>query len=283
MKKFLIAIFGFVCAAYCHTATAIPNGYTELEYIESTGTQYIDTGVAPSNNTGFIIDFQYTNTDTTEQIIIGSFDPNFLIDRAEGKLSYAYRTGQGLDELFPTSAESFIARHTMELNWKNNGKFVFEDITRNLPSISFINSRPIYIFSCSGLTYLNTKSGRVYSVKISNNSDVVRNMIPARRNSDGVVGMYDTVTDTFFENAGTGEFVAGPEFAIASSSYVAGMFEEINTNKQNNLSASNVNIVGNPNGFISSVTANDGVITVTKSEVTVPVQNSTTRMSIWLE
>ena len=76
---------------------------------------------------------------------------------------------------------------------------------------------------------------------------------------------------------------AQPGYEIASTSYVAGMFEGINTNKQDNLSAANVNVVGNPNGFISSVTANDGVLTVTKSEVTVPVQNSTTRMSIWLE
>ena len=30
------------------------------------------------------------------------------------------------------------------------------------------------------------------------------------RNSDGEVGMYDTVTKQFFTNAGTGKFIAEP-------------------------------------------------------------------------
>ena len=34
----------------------LPSGYTELEYIESTGTQYVDTGVVPNNNTWGVLD-----------------------------------------------------------------------------------------------------------------------------------------------------------------------------------------------------------------------------------
>ena len=30
----------------------LPSGYTELEYIESSGTQYVDTGVVPNNKGG---------------------------------------------------------------------------------------------------------------------------------------------------------------------------------------------------------------------------------------
>ena len=35
-------------------------------------------------------------------------------------------------------------------------------------------------------------------------------MIPVRRLSDSAVGMYDTVSKTFFANAGSGTFTAGP-------------------------------------------------------------------------
>jgi hypothetical protein len=52
--------------------------------------------------------------------------------------------------------------------------------------------------------------GSIYYFKIYDNGTLVRDMVPARRNSDGVLGMYDTVTNTFFTNAGTGEFIAGP-------------------------------------------------------------------------
>ena len=54
-------------------------------------------------------------------------------------------------------------------------------------------------------------SAKLYNVKFYKNGDMVFNGIPAKRNSDNVVGMYDTVTDTFFTNAGTGTFTAGPE------------------------------------------------------------------------
>ena len=49
-----------------------------------------------------------------------------------------------------------------------------------------------------------------YSFKITQDNTLVRNFIPARRNSDNVVGMWDTVSQTFFTNSGTGTFVAGP-------------------------------------------------------------------------
>ena len=32
----------------------LPSGYTELEYIESSGTQYVDTGVVPNNKGGVL-------------------------------------------------------------------------------------------------------------------------------------------------------------------------------------------------------------------------------------
>ena len=40
---------------------ALPNGYTKLEYIESTGTQYISTGITPTENTKVVIEFNSSN------------------------------------------------------------------------------------------------------------------------------------------------------------------------------------------------------------------------------
>jgi hypothetical protein len=51
---------------------------------------------------------------------------------------------------------------------------------------------------------------RLYYTKMWKNGTLVRYLIPAKRNSDNVVGMYDTVSKTFFTNAGSGAFIAGP-------------------------------------------------------------------------
>jgi hypothetical protein len=73
------------------------------------------------------------------------------------------------------------------------------------------NDLNIGIFrSMSGVnSALGSLASRFYYVELDNGI-TKRNFIPARRNSDGVLGMYDTVTNTFFTNSGTGEFIAGP-------------------------------------------------------------------------
>ena len=38
---------------------------------------------------------------------------------------------------------------------------------------------------------------------------LVRDFIPCKRGSDAVIGMYDTITQQFYENKGTGEFLGG--------------------------------------------------------------------------
>ena len=75
------------------------------------------------------------------------------------------------------------------------------------------NSGNIALFNRS-ITNPNTSrniGAKVYAFYIKDSGALVCNFIPAKRNSDGVIGMYDTVTETFFTNSGTGEFIAGPE------------------------------------------------------------------------
>ena len=53
------------CQTHCDAGTYVPE-YTQVEYIESTGTQYIDTGVmieSPTSITGSTIDFQVVSVD----------------------------------------------------------------------------------------------------------------------------------------------------------------------------------------------------------------------------
>lgn len=41
---------------------SLPSGYKRLEYIESTGTQYISTGITPTENTKVVIEFNSSNS-----------------------------------------------------------------------------------------------------------------------------------------------------------------------------------------------------------------------------
>jgi hypothetical protein len=71
------------------------------------------------------------------------------------------------------------------------------------------NSSNLYINARAGSLSTRVASGKWYSVQIGRGSTLQRDFIPAK-NSDNVVGMYDTVSKTFFTNAGSGTFTAGP-------------------------------------------------------------------------
>ena len=63
------------------------------------------------------------------------------------------------------------------------------------------------------LFYRNLVGGKakmtLYSCKIYDDGVLVRDFIPCSRKSDGLIGLYDTVTKEFYTNAGTGEFIGG--------------------------------------------------------------------------
>ena len=85
----------------------------------------------------------------------------------------------------------------------------------------------------------------------------------------------------------TANAVVSPEANVVSTSYVKGAVDELDTAKQDKLTSTNVvaDANGDANGYISAVTANNGTVTVTKSEITIPVgaATSATRAQIWVQ
>ena len=71
---------------------------------------------------------------------------------------------------------------------------------------------------------------------------------------------------------------------VAAASYVDGAYSAMNTTKQDKLTSSNV-VESGSGAMVTGVTASNGTVTVTKSEVTIPVGSvsSNTRATIWLE
>ena len=53
-------------SAFAAAAAALPPEYERIEYLESTGTQYIDTGVLADDDNGFRLEFMCTQRQTTQ-------------------------------------------------------------------------------------------------------------------------------------------------------------------------------------------------------------------------
>jgi hypothetical protein len=180
----------------------LPTGYTPLEYIESTGTQYINTGV-DINSGNFSIDTDMQFTALTSPQYYGIYGGGYfgITD------SYFAIGGHG------TSVTANKTKHNFVLSSSIGDNKV---LTLSIDGTNYTYTRNVIAGRIALLTVLNGSTtmglvrAKMYSVKIYQNGTLVRNMVPAK-NSSGVIGMYDLVNDVFYTNSGTGTFTAGPE------------------------------------------------------------------------
>lgn len=203
-------------------AYPVPEGYTALEYIESTGTQYIDTGFKADYNTRFTADFMLNST-STAYVFASRGASSESYKNAVGILwNGTFRSDYGSIGGVKITGPTTGVRYDVDKN-KATCRIGTETVTNS--SSSFSSTLNVYLFGCNeGGSFAFPSSMRLWSFAIYDNSELVRDFVPAKRDSDGVVGMYDTIGGAFYGNSGTGEFVAGPEIerppAIATLTYM---------------------------------------------------------------
>lgn len=183
--------------------TILPYGYTELAYIQSSGAQFIDTGIQAKNNTKVIAECDITYG-TAWVMILGSYDYNgYFSWWANAAQIYAYYGSQNKSGNGATGKQTMIANGS---EWSASANsFVFSDASFTAPST-------MYLFSVhnGGSSYANA-SMKLYSCQIYDDGTLVRDFVPCI-NASGEVGLYDLVGKQFYGNAGTGTFT-GSEVA----------------------------------------------------------------------
>lgn len=195
--------------------SVLPDGYTQLSYIEATGGQYIDTGFYPSNNTKVELDVQpssdsYTGDKHFLTVNDMSGGTYFVIKATSGK-TFGFRWGTSAAKTAPSEG-SYTSRHLMKIDKNvceidNAGEVVF-------PEATFVQPYSVCLFGYRASSAVsNTIKAKCYSLKIWENDVLQRDFVPCK-NASGEVGIYDLVGDKFYGNDGTGSLVAGPEVVI---------------------------------------------------------------------
>ncbi len=196
---------------------SLPTGYTQLEYIESTGTQHIDTGVVPTSNMRFTghTYFERSTTGTDNYLFVsGVTYTNFVGLMATKSGFYA---GVG------SKAKFLVYFPTVQDYYDLNFDYYYNTSTATLKS-NLVTANTTYEDSTlptTNITMFKRLSGSIFLVRFYNftiysENVLVRNFVPAK-NSAGTIGMYDTVGDKFYTNAGTGTFTAGSEALSGAS------------------------------------------------------------------
>ena len=178
------------------------DGVTRLNYIESTGTQYIDTGCAPSNNTKIIINLTPLASGMAENAVFGSTwaANGFFLMFYQNKLRW-HSKGASVDiSNFNTSGENEIECTPT--------KITVNGTSYNLNGTGTDTTKPITLFYAGD--YAAAKYGvfKLHSCKIYEGDTLIKDCVPAL-DKVGVPCLYDEVNKAYTYNNGTGTFLCG--------------------------------------------------------------------------
>ena len=193
--------------------SGLPEGYTAVNYLQSSGTQWINTEITPSQDTKVIIKFMIndwgyssligsrTNSDSNDQFttyLDSSSNGRFLF-RMDGMSSGITYYGIKLHTVY-----------TAELSGTKM-EFMLEDGTISFTSgvtiSDFSSTVPMLLFKAKNISGSGAYA-KVYSCKIYSQDNLVRDFQPCL-DTEGVPCMFDFVSRKSFYNVNAGSFTWG--------------------------------------------------------------------------
>lgn len=187
-------------------SSRLPDGYTEVQYIQSNGAQYINTGFNPKSTSRVVMEFEFLKNATASPFMSRdiSNDTNmFGVFNINGRLRSDFNT----TKVSFSTGLSPLQKLIYDRN-KNVCTIGTETITN--ANGTFSAPRPLFLFASddSGTARFFT-TGKFYSCQIYDSETLIRDFVPCIAPTEAV-GLYDLVDGKFYGNAGTGSFTAGP-------------------------------------------------------------------------
>lgn len=196
----------------------LPSTYNAIEYLQFTGTQYIDTGVTVDSNTGFDITFEVLNGQSGSPYYnlfgvrgndasggTGETQNFFRID------TIAVDNNSGTEFKYGSTVYNSGIKNTSKINIKLLNKVYTKPDGSTITVAGTITTGLSMYIGCinkAGSAYGNLASMKVYRFKIYSGSTLTHDFIPVQRVSDNVLGLYDLKTSTFKTNKASGVFTS---------------------------------------------------------------------------
>ena len=212
-------ILPYTPTKYGYTFQGWRANYIPIKYLESTGTQWIDTGYIPKYETKMEIQFVITQLQTR----LGNASCPIC-----GRSGFNYKNFGFFTPVNGVNTEMvFFANTSYTFNFGVLGKLItgiidlpngyielsYDDVIYNkylnMPLETYAYS--LYLFQCNfaGVAGDSDAHIQIRSVRLKENDALVHDFIPVL-DKDGTPCMYDRVEGKFCYNQGTGQFIAGP-------------------------------------------------------------------------
>lgn len=189
----------------------------EVEYLESSGTQWLDTGITANSDIKIDLEgiFKSNNTYTRFGCSSGESTDCFLFISTSNN-DYLIRLGTGTINQVQRSIHTSkdIQRVIIEGSSKKANIYFTDGTVSNytFTSENFNGTLSLILFGYNNKSSIvKAVSMRISRLKIYSNNILVKDLIPVRVGQVGY--MYDKVSGKLFGNKGTGNFILGPDVA----------------------------------------------------------------------
>ena len=187
---------------------------SEIEYLESSGTQWIDLGIIPDQNTK--VQFKFKNLIATGGSILGYNNNSDIQDwrffNYGQKAYFDVPGGSGTGNRINGGTININTVYELEV-----GNFYVKNLETNT---NLCSATAISSYTGNDTIKLNKKSSSTsvtndissnvwYYIKIYSNNDLIMDLIPVRKKQIGY--LYDKISEQLFKNLGTGDFILGPD------------------------------------------------------------------------
>jgi len=189
-------------------AGGLPRIYQKVECLQSQPGTYIDSGVQITSDLIFELTFkllEVTNGRYIQGVYLGNNGVFYLYvstGSAGGYLQLAYGSPYK-----NTTRRADTDKHLLRCE-------IIESVAHcYMDNIDVWSSSAVNKFPTNSIFIAGSSMGssiipcNTYSVKMIKGNKLIKEFVPCVRKSDSKPGMYDTVSKTFYTNAGTGEFI----------------------------------------------------------------------------
>lgn len=211
----------------------LPEGFTQVEFIESSGTQYIDTDFTPNQDTRVLADVEL-KIEGSNYFMFGARQNSTGSSTAAATFGFnAYNTLYRMHYYNGYSGSDFATTvlfdYKFHIDFNKNVLTLDSQYTMTRTYAQFTAPCTMTIFAVNTAGTVGTfAKAKVYTFKIFDNGELVRDFVPVL-NIEGIAGLYDTVHGVFYPNKGSGAFTFGamvpkPQVPEAETGY-----EEVTT------------------------------------------------------
>jgi hypothetical protein len=182
----------------------LPIEYQQVEYIESTGTQYTKLDYILQENDEINLTFEFMGYFKIGDAYL------FSLPEANVWAAYNYRTDRPerfytrFGSLSSAFFENFPEKGSLTLR-KN--QLIMNGVYHVINEYTAISNSRFFLLGINS----DYSKCKLFDFFVEENDIKKLHLIPCYRKSDGEIGLYDTINKKFYTNLGTGEFLKGPD------------------------------------------------------------------------